>query len=369
VARSRRYGAAAAIAALLASGTAVAQMPPPVVQPAPPPVGAVNPVCMRLEGQLASLDQGGAGAAAAAAQRLRDAVAKQRSELDRTTAYARSLGCERRLFLFGPTPPPQCNEVNARVAAMRTNLDRLTSQAMRAQGGGELDMQRRQLIGALAQNNCGPQYRAAALQPPPQQRREGGLFGMLFGGGSSQQTYVQPQIMAPEDMPRASTWRTVCVRTCDGFFFPVSYSTVQSAFPRDEAICKITCPGTEARLFAYPNPGGAIEQAVSPTGEQYTTIPNAFKYRTEFVSDCSCKPDGMSWAEALQGVDDRTLRKGDIIVDEAKAEAMSRPKEAPPPKPEAVAKKPAPTRSSEPPAAAPEFDPFASDSTAPTAAD
>ena len=152
----------------------------------------------------------------------------------------------------------------------------------------------------------------------------------------------------------------------------MSYSTVQSAFPRDEAICKITCPGSEARLFAYPNPGGAIEQAVSPSGEQYAAIPNAFKYRTEFVADCSCKPDGMSWAEALQGVDDRTLRKGDIIVDEAKAEAMSRPKEAPPPKPEAaapVAKKP-PTRSPDAAAEpAPEFDPFASDSSAPTAAD
>lgn len=365
--RSRGFFTIAVAAGLLASGAAMAQMPPPVGQP-PPPAATVNPVCMRLEGQLASLDQGGPGAAAAAAQRLRDSVTKQRTELERTVAYARSLGCERRLFLFGPTPPPQCNEVNARISSMRTNLDRLQSQVMRSQGGGELDAQRRQLIVALAQNNCGPQYRQAALQPPPVQRREG-LFGMLFGGGSSQQTtIVQPEIMAPEDMPRTSTWRTVCVRTCDGFFFPVSYSTVQSAFPRDEAICRMTCPGTEARLFAYPNPGGAIEQAVSPAGEQYTTIPNAFKYRTEFVSGCSCRPEGMSWADALQGVDDRTLRKGDIIVDEAKAEAMSRPKESPPPKPvaEAPKKPPPPARTAEP---APEFDPFASDSSAPTAAD
>ena len=61
---------------------------------------------------------------------------------------------------------------------MRANVDRLSAQMMRAQGGGEQDMQRRQLVTALAQNNCGPQYRSAAAPPPPQNTRRQGLFGM-----------------------------------------------------------------------------------------------------------------------------------------------------------------------------------------------
>jgi hypothetical protein len=366
---SRGYGAAGAItlAAMLSATHVAAQMPPPANMP--------PSVCVRLESQLASLDQGGGGAQAAV-QRLREAVAKQRSELDRTVAYARGLGCDRRMFLFGPTPPAQCGELNSRMASMRTNLDRMNAQMLNA--GGSQDAQRRQLIAALGQNNCGPQYRSAALPPPPvNNRRQGGLFSMLFGGGggggnSTQEQQLQDIPLPEESLPRASTWRTVCVRTCDGFFYPVSYSTVPTAFPRDEAICKMTCPGTEAKLFAYPNPGGSMDNAVSPSGEQYTAIPNAFKYRTEFVSGCGCRPEGMSWAEALAGIDDRTLRKGDIIVDEAKSEALSRPKAEAPPKTEAArrpAAPPQPAPAQAPPAPTPEFDPFNSDSTAPVAAD
>jgi hypothetical protein len=151
---------------------------------------------------------------------------------------------------------------------------------------------------------------------------------MLFGNQSSQEPDAGPSleqaVPIEQTQPRSSTFRTVCVRACDGFFFPVSYTTRSNAFERDEAICKMTCPGTQASLFAYPNPGGAIEQAVSPTGQLYKETPNAFRYRTEFVSGCSCRPEGMSWAEALSGIDDRTLRKGDIIVDEARSQARLR---------------------------------------------
>lgn len=282
---------------------------------------AGSPACARLESQLAAL--GGSGAAANA-QRLRQAAAQQRALVDALVAQSRGLNCERGLFIFGPPPPAQCTDVLRSLAKARIDVDRFNAQAAQAQNGNE--PVRRQLVNALAQNNCGPQYRIASNNQA--QRQRAGLLGMLFGGEASEDPGVAPQVpeAAPEAPQRSSTFRTVCVRSCDGFFFPISYTTGSGAFARDEAICQMTCPGTEARLFAYPNPGGAIEQAVGTNGEPYSRIPNAFRYRTEFVSGCSCRPAGMSWAQALQGVDDQTLRKGDIIVDEARSQQMAQPK-------------------------------------------
>ena len=55
------------------------------------------------------------------------------------------------------------------------------------------------------------------------------------------------------------TYRTVCVRLCDGSFYPISFSTTPDNFARDEAQCRSSCrtngPG--------PRPGGAA--ATSPS--------------------------------------------------------------------------------------------------------
>jgi hypothetical protein len=52
------------------------------------------------------------------------------------------------------------------------------------------------------------------------------------------------------------------------------------------------CPGTEAKLYVYRNPGGAPEEMVSIEGEDYTSLPTAFKYRTTYDPSCTCKPAG-----------------------------------------------------------------------------
>ena len=93
-------------------------------------------------------------------------------------------------------------------------------------------------------------------------------------------------------------------------------------------------------LFTYRNPGEDINQAVSMNGQPYTSLPNAFKFRTEFNPSCACKAAGQTWSEALKSVDDRAgVEQGDIIVTEESARRMqqrAQPKSAPPP---ATAKK------------------------------
>lgn len=281
--------------------------------------------CLALEARLAALGRPKQDDPRSIAQ----AAAKQQSELDRTTAYAKNLGCGPR-FLFAPAPPAECGPLGDRINAMQRNLDRLQAQASQANQPNAGDPRRRDLLIALARNQCGPQYRLVErkVQTQPQKK---GFLDFLFGGGGSEapqeETVIEPE-MDPDATPRVSTYRTVCVRACDGFFFPISYQTTRNAFDRDQAICQATCPGAEAKLYAYPNPGGQMEQAQSVDGEPYTKLENAFRYRKEFVSGCSCKPEGMSWAQALAGVEDKTVKKGDIVVDDQKAHELSRPKDA-----------------------------------------
>lgn len=85
------------------------------------------------------------------------------------------------------------------------------------------------------------------------------------------------------------TYRTVCVRLCDGFYFPISFATTPDRFGADEAACNARC-SSGARLYVYPNPGGEPEDMRDVRGQPYTALKNAFLFRTEYVEACTCKP-------------------------------------------------------------------------------
>ncbi len=167
----------------------------------------------------------------------------------------------------------------------------------------ELDAQRQQLLQStgrsmqeelvyeLARNNCGPGYQQQARSSNPfsstfWQDQEGiGQGGNRFG-----------------TLPFA-TYRTICVRLCDGYYFPVSFSTLPNHFDRDADVCQQKC-AAPAELYFHQNPGGAVDQALSHKSQQpYTSLKSAFRYRKEFVAGCSCKqaeyvPQGTSPAGA-----------------------------------------------------------------------
>ena len=161
------------------SAPALAQMsqgapPPQQAAPQPGPAQAnpaqTNPMCVRLEGQLATIDRGaGTGDPAKDDQirRYQDAAAKQQAELDRVTMQAKRMGCDSSGFfsLFNGQSE-KCGPVNTQIQQMRGNLDQITSSLERLRSGGiggaDRENQRRSVLTALAQNNCGPQYAAAA---------------------------------------------------------------------------------------------------------------------------------------------------------------------------------------------------------------
>ena len=121
---------------------------------------------------------------------------------------------------------------------------------------------------------------------------------------------------------RSRGYRTVCVRMCDGFYWPVSFSTPRSRLYRDATVCSASC-GTEAKLFHFASNGGQIEDAVDLTGRVYGRLPNAFKYRKALVQGCACRPEPWSEAEVnrhqVYALNDGTA-KGDVTPPTRRAE-------------------------------------------------
>src|SRR6516164_3941208 len=349
--RSRPFLTCAVLLGALLSTGAHAQLNPPPPSQAP----SANPICVRLETQLAAVDRGGSDPAKEEQiRRYQDAASKQQAELDRITLQAKRMGCDSSGFfsLFN-NQSAQCGPVNNQIQQMRANLDQITTSLERLRSGGlggsDRENQRRSVLLALAQNNCGQQY-ANAVQ---QMQGPGNFLSNLFGNNIAPMT-------PPADLgPPSGTYRTVCVRSCDGAYFPISFATVPARFPDDERTCKALCPAAEASLYAYRNPGEDMNQAVSISGQPYTSLANAFRFRQEFNPSCSCKAAGQTWSEALKSIDDKAAaeQQGDIIVTEESAKRMQQRPLA----------KPASTRKGAATAAAPQ--PAAPDASAAAPAD
>ena len=241
--------------------------------------------CMQLQQELASASGGGGREAL-------PGIDKQIQNASRvyngTKAAMEDSGCFERGFLIfgrGLVRSPKCLKMNDQVEDARRQVEQLQAQRDGIAGGRGSRRRQAELMDALARNGC------SGGRPMPQQaRREsgGGLFGWFGRGGSDEEEAAQPEGPVYRSIDPNGRYRSVCVRTCDGFFFPVSYQTYASHLSQDASVCQSSC-AAPAELYVYRNPGQEIDQAISLNGTAYSDLPNAFKYRKEYVTGCSCK--------------------------------------------------------------------------------
>ncbi len=279
-----------------------------------------DPACQRLEAQLASLDRGNSDPARAdQIRRAEEAVNRQQFEVDKLVAQARRAGCESSggFFSIFNNPPAQCGPLNRQIDQQRMSLERMQNDLEQLNGGtAQRAAQRQQLLVALGNSGCGAQYRSAALQG-----QQGGFFDRLFGNSGGGGLFSAPSGQM------GGTFRTICVRSCDGYYYPISFATTSDRFRDDEMTCQRMCPASEVSLYTYHNPGEEVAQAVSLSGRLYSELPTAFSYRKALNPACSCRKPGESWAEALKanGNDD-TVVPGDVVVTEKNAKILSQPR-------------------------------------------
>ncbi len=232
--------------------------------------------CERYKAELASLNRSGASS------RQAEANAQRHSrEIERLAGYYRAIGCDRGGFFF--RAPAECGPIAGQIRALQGSYQALVSQAADADAVGE---RRRQLRAAI-NRACDVSAEAEAL---PTSKLSGNR-------------------------------RLVCVRSCDGGYFPLD--SEPQGKESVASLCSALCPNAEMLVFHAPREGG-IEEAVSDMGEPYMRLPNALRYRKAYDPSCSCKKPNESWAHALRKAETMIARKkSDVLVTEAISEQMT----------------------------------------------
>ena len=213
-------------------------------------------------------------------------IEKQIRKYDRifqtNRARANRLGCYKSNFIFGRTliRTPKCLRLNGIIEDARRQLTLLQEQRQARRGGRSRRQNDR--IAALSRAGCGASYRQETRR-----RSSGGGF-LSWLEEDFWDTTPRRGLETSRIEPFA-TYRTLCVRSCDGYYFPVSFSALPSRFSQDLQKCQSQC-AAPAELYVYRNPGEEPEQMVSFDGiRAYSEHANAWRYRKQYVKGCSCK--------------------------------------------------------------------------------
>jgi hypothetical protein len=160
--------------------------------------------------------------------------------------------------------------------------------------GNAVAEQREAILQEMARFGCGSRVRQTdddnGFAQFGRRRERGNIFEEIFGALGD--TFGEEGLRGDDFDPWGDyhTVRTLCVRKSDGFYWPISYSTLTDYVANDLDQCTQMCPGLDVDLYYYDNPGQEPEQMINTNGQPYTALPNAFKFRTEIDVTATCKP-------------------------------------------------------------------------------
>ncbi|WP_143523412.1 DUF2865 domain-containing protein [Pararhizobium arenae] len=253
---------------------------------------AASAVCERLNAKLNDLPRNNVISNA----NLRDyaaAISRQNLDLRQARSERRRTGCNAgSVIVVGKPLDANCDNLDAVIEQMEANLDDLKARRQSLVGGGN-DAVRRRILAALDVNRCAEEQdkllQAAAAEPETHRN-------ILKDLPPIRDTILLDQTEAsgfaiPGDDGNGSL-RTMCVRTCDGAFFPISSNATPADFQRDAETCQRRCPGSQTALYYHALATEESEQMISAaTGEPYIDLPTAFAYKTRDPStagQCGC---------------------------------------------------------------------------------
>jgi len=107
---------------------------------------------------------------------------------------------------------------------------------------------------------------------------------------------------------RAASYRSICVRTCDGYYFPLSVTTSKRRLHKDAEKCHGRYDPGQAELFYHRFGDGEVGKAVSLKGVRYADQSYAFAYRQQY--DAACVQELVEGRDALMNRVFEALREG-----------------------------------------------------------
>ena len=249
----KRAAASAAIAAILSAL----------------PGAAYAASCASLRSQIAAASSSRPDAARAA--RFEQAARRQRSELAATKRMAARARCTGR-------STAECSTLNSTIYAMDVRIAELDAQAKRARGNRSVATLKRQLDrqGCNAAKSRSPRKATKPISRPASKAK------------TAQTRRTSISTPSAPAAPIGGNYRTVCVRTCDGYFFPVSNAVAPQSFPTDVKRCAAMCPRAETKLFVHGLSGDA-QTMFDRNGKRYSAQSYAFRHtRPDYRPSPSC---------------------------------------------------------------------------------
>lgn len=200
---------------------------------------------------------------------------------------------------FGETSAADiCDELQSRLVALEAADREQWEGRGSAADPYAIERQRTAVLKAMAANRC----RGSEAQ---RKKRPNRIFAGLFGnkrpfrsGGFREGGLFGDRALG--NSLTSGSYRTLCVRACDGYYFPISFSASGGELQRDENACRALCPGQEVALYVQRNPGADGGPMVSLDGEPYSALPAAFHYRRAYDRACTCGPVDAQVAAAFQ---------------------------------------------------------------------
>jgi len=215
--------------------------------------------------------------------RLQGAYRSYAPEISRLNLYRQQIGCLNNDGFFS-TPNPACGAIDQRIRYLLANASENDAVLRR----------RRELQGLV---------RAACSTPSPAQAVNQQAVSQRAYGGS----------------------KLICVRSCDGAFFPLDASMRRGVDPDD--YCQALCPGTEAAAYSMPPRDDGLKDAAALHSKRaYSALANAFLFQKKRVAACSCAVEDRPWSSSLLKAEDYlTHHRRDVIVTADLADKLSRP--------------------------------------------
>jgi hypothetical protein len=171
------------------------------------------------------------------------------------------------------------------------------------------------VIGAIL--SPAPRVEETAL-PAPSWTREQHASRRIYTDRSRPYQRTSATRWASASVAGPTRGHSVCVRLCDGFFFPVGDVHGSGDIDTQTAVCSSACPGAPTRLFIVPSSSSEMDRATAvQTGQPYTALPVAFAHTKEVGPTCTCHAEGQAEAALMTPVRDITMRDGDTVMTSA----------------------------------------------------
>ncbi|EFL90398.1 DUF2865 domain-containing protein [Ahrensia sp. R2A130] len=251
---------------------------------------AKSHICVKIESELAAYSSG------------RVASAEQRKNVG-LSKRMKLLGCTAQPSFFGPRQHKACPTLRGQKRASDRRLTR-----------AESDKGKKQLERLHQRNNCGTttakkkpvsilerlfgstrsaplaERKVVVLGREPVQSRKRVRIKRTVRKTFSDKPVEEKQLQTTSisSYGKAKV-RSLCVRTCDGYAFPVSFSTRTKNLEKDAEACADLCPGREMQLYFHRASNESMAQSISyADGTDYAAMPRAFAFKQKFDPNCSC---------------------------------------------------------------------------------